>query len=208
MKKILFAATMLLGGIIISQSTNAQVRVGVNINIGDQPPWRAPGYDYVEYYYLPDIECYYDVPRRQFVYLDGSNWMYSSSLPYWCSDYNLYSGYKVVVNRPYAYRYHNDYRVRYPRRTTYYQNNYYRRDNNNYYRRDDNYYRRDNNQWDNNRRDDNYYRRDNNQWDNNRRDNNRWDDNRNDRRNNDRWDNNRRDNDQRDNGRHRGWRRG
>lgn len=177
MKKILFAATMLLGGIMISQNTNAQVRVGVNINIGDQPPWRAPGYDYVEYYYLPDIECYYDVPRRQFVYLDGGNWMYSSSLPFWCRDYNLYNGYKVVVNRPYAYRYHNDYRVQYPRRTTYYQNNYYRRN-------------------------DNYYRRDNNQWDNNRRDNNRWDNNRNDRRNNDRWDNNRRDNDRRDNDRH------
>lgn len=168
MKKILFAAMMLLGGMMITQGTSAQVRVGVNINIGDQPPWRAPGYDYVEYYYLPDIECYYDVPHRQFIYMDGGNWIFSSSLPYRCHDYDLYNGYKVVVNRPYAYRYHNDYRVRYPRRTVYVQNNYYR----------------DNNRWDNNRRD-------NNRWDNNRNDN-RW--NRNDRRDNDRRDNDRHDN--------------
>lgn len=182
MKRILFAAMMVLGGIMISQGTNAQVRVGVNINIGDQPPWRSPGYDYVEYYYLPDIECYYHVPRRQFVYMDGGNWMYSPSLPYQYRDYNLYNGYKVVVNRPDAYRYHNNYRVQYPRRIQYYPNYVYRRDNN---------------RWDNNRRDDN-------RWDNNRRDNNRRDDNR--------WDrsNNRRDNDRRDdnrghdNGRHRG----
>lgn len=167
MKRILFAAMMVLGGIMISQSANAQVRVGVNINIGDQPPWRAPGYDYVEYYYLPDIECYYHVPRRQFVYMDGGNWIYSSSLPYPYRDYNLYSGYKVVVNRPDAYRYHNNYRVQYPRRVQYYPpSNYYRRDNNHH----------DNNRWDNNRRDDN--RRDNNRWDrNDRRDDNRGHDN-------------------------------
>jgi hypothetical protein len=46
----------------------AQVRV--NINIGSQPVWGPVGYDHVDYYYLPDIETYYYVPTRQFVYFN------------------------------------------------------------------------------------------------------------------------------------------
>ncbi len=116
MKKLLIAMSLLAGAMIFSQKTEAQVRVGVNINIGEQPPWRAPGYDYVEYYYLPDIECYYYVPRHQFIYLSNGRWEFSASLPYQYRGYNLYSGYKVVVNRPRAYYYFDEDRVRYGRR--------------------------------------------------------------------------------------------
>ena len=35
------------------------------------------GYDYAEYYYLPDIEAYYYIPRRQFVYMAGGHWVFS-----------------------------------------------------------------------------------------------------------------------------------
>jgi len=113
MKKMLIAATLLFGGIALSEKTEAQVRVGVNINIGDQPSWRAPGYDYVEYYYLPDIQSYYYVPRHQFVYLSGGRWIFSASLPARYRGYDLHNGYKVVVNRPNAYRYYEQDRVRY-----------------------------------------------------------------------------------------------
>jgi len=113
MKKTLMGAAILIAGLISVQQSEAQVRVGVNINIGDQPRWRAPGYDYVEYYYLPDIETYYYVPRRQFIYLSNGRWVFSASLPYRYRDYDLYSGYKVVINRPNAYYYHDQYRVKY-----------------------------------------------------------------------------------------------
>lgn len=113
MKKTLFGAALLTVAIISAPPAEAQVRVGVNINIGEQPRWRAPGYDYVEYYYLPDIETYYYVPQRQFIYLSNGRWVFSASLPYRYRDYDLYSGYKVVINRPYAYRYHDHYRVKY-----------------------------------------------------------------------------------------------
>src|SRR5581483_10477053 len=92
-------------------SAKAQVHVSVNIgaNIGAQPMWAPVGYESADYYYLPDIECYYNVPRRQFVYLDGPNWVFSSYLPDRCRGYDLYSGYKVVCNgpRPYANFYHD-----------------------------------------------------------------------------------------------------
>jgi hypothetical protein len=105
MKNRLIAAGFLLGSFIIGQKSEAQVRVGVNINIGDQPSWRAQGYDYVEYYYLPDIECYYHVPRRQFIYLSNGRWVFAASLPVRYRSYDLHAGYKIVINRPHAYRY-------------------------------------------------------------------------------------------------------
>lgn len=98
------------------QPANAQVRVGININIGDQPRWRPAGYDYVEYYYLPDIETYYYVPGHQFVYLSNGRWVFSASLPYRYRSYNLYSGTKVVINRPNAYYYYPEHRVKYGNR--------------------------------------------------------------------------------------------
>jgi hypothetical protein len=88
-------------------SANAQV--SVNVNIGAQPMWAPVGYASAEYYYLPDIECYYNVPRRQFVYLSGPNWVFSYNLPSRCRGYDLYSGYKVVCAgpRPYTNFYHD-----------------------------------------------------------------------------------------------------
>lgn len=91
--------------------TEAQVRV--NINIGSQPQWGPSGYDYVEYYYLPDIETYYYVPTRQFIYLSGGNWVFATSLPARYRSYNLYTGYKVVVNQPKAYTYYHSHKVKY-----------------------------------------------------------------------------------------------
>lgn len=112
MKKILLGGLFLLS-ILSFQKVSAQVRVNVNVNIGSQPNWGPAGYDYVEYYYLPDIESYYYVPTRQFIYLSGGNWVFSAGLPPMYRSYNLYSGYKVVINRPKAYLYHPSYKVKY-----------------------------------------------------------------------------------------------
>src|SRR5438132_10921952 len=107
MKRILYGLMVLLVTTASVSSSKAQVHV--SINIGTQPLWGPVGYDAVEYYYLPDIECYYYVPRHQFVYLSGGNWMFSYGLPARCRGYDLYSGYKVVCNepRPYMHFYHD-----------------------------------------------------------------------------------------------------
>ena len=120
----MIVAGLLFGSFALTQKTEAQVRVGININIGDQPSWRAPGYDYVEYYYLPDIQSYYYVPRHQFVYLSNGRWIFSASLPARYRGYDLHSGYKVVINRPNAYRYYEQDRVQY--RGNSFRNNGYR----------------------------------------------------------------------------------
>ena len=103
MKKLLIGAGLILISLGFAQKTEAQLRFGINVNIGDQPSWRLPGYNYVEYYYLPEIEAYYYVPRRQFIYMSNGHWVFSYNLPRRYRDYDLYTGYKVVMNRPNAY---------------------------------------------------------------------------------------------------------
>lgn len=94
---------------------SSKAQVSVSVNIGAQPMWGPAGYASVDYYYLPDIECYYYVPRRQFVYLSGPNWVFSYDLPSRCRGYDLYSGYKVVCEGPRPYMHFSDHRVAYSR---------------------------------------------------------------------------------------------
>ena len=101
----------ILGLIFIPTASKAQV--SLQINIGSQPQWGPTGYNHVEYYYLPDIESYYYVPRKQFVYLSNGRWVFSTNLPSRYSGYNLYNGYKVVINQPRPYAHFNDHKSRY-----------------------------------------------------------------------------------------------
>lgn len=106
---------MLFSGIFSVKIAGAQLKVNVNVNIGNQPQWGPVGYDHVDYYYMPDIDVYYYVPRRQYVYLDGGRWVFAASLPGRYGSYDLYRGYKVVVNEPAPYRRCEVYRERYKR---------------------------------------------------------------------------------------------
>jgi hypothetical protein len=113
MKTIIVALTAAFISATFSQNALAQVRVGVNVNIGSQPDWGPRGYDYVEYYYLPDIDVYYFVPHQQFVYISGGNWVFSTHLPSMHRHYDLYHGHKVVINEPRAYRHYQAHKVKY-----------------------------------------------------------------------------------------------
>ena len=98
MKKIALGICFILAG--FANSASAQVRI--NVNIGSQPVWGPAGYDYAEYYYLPDVDAYYYIPDRQFIYLNGNKWVFARALPS-SYHYDLYSGYKVIVNEPKPY---------------------------------------------------------------------------------------------------------
>ncbi len=104
MKKLIIAGIF---GILLSANFSARAQVNININTSVQPDWGPSGYDHVDYYYLPDIDTYYYVPSKQFVYLIDNQWKWRNSLPAKYSGYNLYNAYKVVVNKPKAYLDHN-----------------------------------------------------------------------------------------------------
>lgn len=85
-------------GIILFASSAIYAQVSVNVNIGKPPAWGPAGYSNVDYYYLPDVEAYYDIRATQFIYLNGGKWTRSRYLPGPYRNYNLYNGYKVVLN--------------------------------------------------------------------------------------------------------------
>lgn len=110
MKKILLTTAIFLSALSFQA---AKAQVSFSINIGSQPEWGPVGYDHADYYYMPDIDTYYDVPAHQYVYLDNNNWVRRSSLPARYSNYNVYNGYKVVVNERNPWERNNAIRAKY-----------------------------------------------------------------------------------------------
>ncbi|MBW4361553.1 hypothetical protein [Flavobacterium taihuense] len=116
----LFLIALLL---FAASSTQAQVSVNVNIGtpnvnvrVGTPPVWGPVGYDEVEYYYLPDIQVYYDIRLAEYIYFGNGQWIRSRYLPSHCRNYDLYHGYKVVLNDYHGhapYTYFNTHKVKY-----------------------------------------------------------------------------------------------
>jgi len=96
MKKFILA----LGLFLISATyiTSEAQSISINVNIGQQPAWGPVGYDYVNYYYIPEINVYYNVPHARYYYWDRGRWISARYLPYSYRNYDLYHMYKVVIN--------------------------------------------------------------------------------------------------------------
>ena len=104
---------VLIVAFFLTSTLTAQVSFSLNFNIDNQPAWGPTGYDYAEFYYLPDIEIYYNVPQHRFYYNERGRWIYSSYLPSRYRNYDLYNSYKVVVNEQRPWRNHENYKEKY-----------------------------------------------------------------------------------------------
>jgi hypothetical protein len=114
MKKIILSVAF-LGICWLGNQAQAQPGFHVQVNIGAQPAWFPPDYAGTNYYYLPDIQTYYDVHGGQFVYQEGGRWVFGAGLPDRYRSYDLRRGYKVAVNERQPYLHHEIYRERYGR---------------------------------------------------------------------------------------------
>ena len=120
---VLALSLFLLFAGCFTTTSHAQIAVGVNIT----PPYWAPAYDdvqHVQYYYLPDIEVYYDVWNNEYVYLEDGNWMFAAQLPPSYAWYDFNNAFVVVLDRnvhqPWMhYHYYVAHYPRYYYRTTY-----------------------------------------------------------------------------------------
>ncbi len=98
---------LLVFGLMLTLAGSVQSQFSVNVHIGTPPAWGPAGYNDARYYYLPDVEAYYDVQTSMFIYISGNNWIRRSYLPSRYRNYDLYHGYKVVMkdyrgNSPYS----------------------------------------------------------------------------------------------------------
>ena len=97
MKKLLFVLGLgLIIGMVNFNEADAQVHVSINVDM--QPAWGPSGYNYAEFYYIPEINVYYDVVNHRYYYQNGRRWVSGVYLPMAYSYYDFYSLYKVVIN--------------------------------------------------------------------------------------------------------------
>ncbi|CAN5194660.1 hypothetical protein BH09BAC6_BH09BAC6_08720 [soil metagenome] len=114
MKKLIFSAAIILS-CFAYKAADAQVRVNLGLNFNSQP-----AYGRASYYYMPDINAYYSVPTREYIYYDNDGWVRANYLPERYGNYDVYHNYRVAVNERnpwfrnqyYQSRYAHQYRER------------------------------------------------------------------------------------------------
>lgn len=76
----------------------SQAQVAVNVNIGSAPAWAPPTPAGVEYYYLPDIDSYYDVRTTEYIYVTNGRWNRSRTLPVAYRTYHHSPSRTIIIN--------------------------------------------------------------------------------------------------------------
>jgi hypothetical protein len=110
------ALKLIAVGIFLFVSSLMQSQVSVNVTIGTPPLWGPVGYSNVQYYYLPDVQAYYDIRASQFIFINNGIWIRARYLPGPYRNYDLYSGYKVVLTDyrgSHPYYYFNSHKAKY-----------------------------------------------------------------------------------------------
>lgn len=105
---------LVLGLLLHFSTANAQV--SVNVNLGTPPVWAPANPVKVQYYYLPEIDSYYDVPSKKFIYIRNGVWVRSVNLPGRYKNHKL-RGSKIIYLTDYKgnapYKYHKSHKVKY-----------------------------------------------------------------------------------------------
>ena len=62
------------------------------------PVWAPVYYSGVRYYYIPDIETFYDLTNQDFVYLDDGQWLFSYGLPPMYAGFDLFDAFVIALD--------------------------------------------------------------------------------------------------------------
>lgn len=119
----LFVITLLFVSLFSACDMYSYITPSTQVSYNN-PAWAPPYVQGVRYYYLPDIETYYDLTTQQFVYLNDGQWYFSQELPSIYAGFDLYNCYTVAIDyNTYQPWMHQQYYVsHYPR---YYYRDYY-----------------------------------------------------------------------------------
>ena len=99
-------------GILILLGAETHAQVSINVNINAHPSWGPSVTEAVRYYYLPEVNVYYDIHTAMFIYVHNGHWIHRRHLPDQFSHYNLHRGPKIIVydyrgSKPYIHcKYH------------------------------------------------------------------------------------------------------
>ncbi|MEL1241842.1 hypothetical protein [Flavobacterium flavipallidum] len=110
MKALKLIAT---GIVFFAAAATSQAQVSINVNIGApavvvRPAWVPQNHVNVDFYYIPEIESYYDVSAGLYVYLNNGNWCRTRYVPARYRNYDLNHARRIELrgyhgSRPYTY---------------------------------------------------------------------------------------------------------
>lgn len=96
-----FAST-LLSGLLLATAPAARAQVNINVNVG-RPAWGPAVPQGAQYYYIPEVDGYYDLYAQQYIVLRNGRWLPVAAL----SGYDPYQFHPVVLDyrgrQPWAY---------------------------------------------------------------------------------------------------------
>lgn len=162
MKKLVLLSAIAISGLFYN-TANAQIRIHLGINLFPHHVYVRPAVvevqpapvvytdnvpaDYSnddDYYYLPDVNAYYNVAQQCYYYNDGDNWISAAYLPGEYRNYDWMHARKFEVRAPRPYLHNDLYMNRYhgvnyqwARRDDHFQGGYANHSNDGGYRRDD-----------------------------------------------------------------------
>ena len=121
MKKLFIISAIAVSGLGIN-AADAQIRLGLNVGPArvvytsnavavEQTPFYNSDAD--DYYYLPDVDAYYDVTDQCYVYFDGTEWVSAAFLPGAYRDYDWRNVRRFEVREPRPYLRADFYRSQY-----------------------------------------------------------------------------------------------
>jgi hypothetical protein len=123
MKKLAIILAVGAAGLLNVKPANAQIRLGLNLHFGNvgahvvvAPPVQDVNYTSYDndddFYYLPDVEAYYDVAQQCYYYNDGNQWIHAAYLP-GRRDYDWRNARRFEVRARRPYMNHDQYRTRF-----------------------------------------------------------------------------------------------
>ena len=77
------------------------------------PDWGVAGSENARYYYIPDIDSYYDISSKNFVYMNNGQWTKSTDVPAAYKEVDLYDSYKVVLHDEEPFKEYDKVKVKY-----------------------------------------------------------------------------------------------
>ncbi|MFL9832243.1 hypothetical protein ACSV4D_16090 [Flavobacterium sp. ARAG 55.4] len=128
---------LITAAMFLFAASTSQAQVSINVNVGTpvvvRPAWVPHNHVGIDYYYIPEIQSYYDVNASMYVYLNRGNWVRTRYVPVAYRNYDLSRAHRVALRgyhgiRPYSHFTNHKvkhYNTRYTDGRRYSKNHYY-----------------------------------------------------------------------------------
>jgi hypothetical protein len=106
---------LVIAGLALIIAGTIEAQVSVTITPPSWGPAEAPG---IRFYFIPDIDVYFDVNTGEYIYISNGAWIHARELPPEYRDYDLYGAYKVPLRDYHGespWEKHDDHHKAYPK---------------------------------------------------------------------------------------------